>query len=154
MTLPAKKDAPKEGAVPRIGRERSLLERLQAWLKTYATLILIVIAATAFLWHTITARIDDTRTEVGKVETRVTREIGKVEARVTSEIGKVETRLSNEAGKSEARLGKRIDDLRVEIREARQERSDDMNSLRQDIQGLRQDVWMRAQPEIVESPDG
>ena len=48
----------------------------------------------------------------------------------------------------ENRLGKRIDDVRTEIRDGRQERKMDLNALRQDIQGLRHDVSAQnAQPD-------
>ena len=139
MTTPNGKGAPKGTGISRIGKEPDAHERFLAWLRRYATflsigltLIIVVIGANALLWQTTstrfnetTARIDDTKAEVNRVQTNLTNQIQDVK----SEVGRVE-----------GRLGNRIDGVKQELRDARIERRTDINALRQDIQGLRHDV--------------
>ena len=94
--------------------------------------ILVVTGASALLWQTTTARFDDTATRIDDTKAGMEN----VEKRLTDRIKDVKT----EVGKVEVRLGKRIDDVKLELRDARREGKAGMNALRQDIQGLRQDI--------------
>ena len=143
MTIPAAdKSSRKDEGIAWLGEQSpppGSRGRFLAWLKEYATLlsmmgvlIVVVIGASALLWQTTTTRFDDTATRIDDTKAGMEN----VEKRLTDRIKDVKT----EVGKVEVRLGKRIDDVRLELRDARREGKADMNALRQDIQGLRQDI--------------